>query len=85
MATIKQLRKNYNSPTPKKLKVIADFVLVLTAAISGSVMGLPISDNAKLWINFTVNIIAVAFKFITKFMTDETQETSFLNNPDIPS
>jgi len=54
-----------------KLKKIGDSFLIISTSLSGAVMGLPISDTAKLWINFGLTIIGTMGKVITNIMSKE--------------
>lgn len=63
--------KNYYKSTPIKMRKIGDAILLGSTSISGMVMGLPMSDNNKLWMTFGLNIFGVLGKVITNFFTDE--------------
>jgi predicted phosphoadenosine phosphosulfate sulfurtransferase len=62
---------NFNKPSNKKWKGVADFFLYSLPLYLGSIMALPITDELKLWLNFGVTILTVTIKGITKFTTDE--------------
>lgn len=84
--TLKKLRSNYHRPTPAKWRAAADLGLILCGTVSGAVMGLPITDNSKLWINFSLTILSTTFKFITKFMANEPTSSpvdNSVHNPGI--
>ena len=74
MNRLKQIRKNYNSPTPDKWKRISDIVLAIATCLSIQVPLMPIDANAKTWVVIVLNAISVAFKFGTKFTTNEEQK-----------
>ncbi len=48
-----------------KIKKIGDAILIFTTSLSGAVMGLPISDSAKLWINFGLTFVGTIGKIMT--------------------
>jgi hypothetical protein len=67
---------NFNKPSDKKWKAIADFFLYSLPLYLGAIMALPINDETKLWLNFGMTILTVTIKGITKFTSEETgQET----------
>ena len=63
--------KQYWTPTPVKARKIGDAFLVLSASLSGAVMGLPLPDNQKLWINFGLTLLGVIGKIVTNFAVEE--------------
>ena len=67
--------KTYWHPTPIKARRWGDAFLLLSASLSGAVMGLPIEDFKKLWINFALTLIGVIGKIITNFASDEPINT----------
>lgn len=76
MNTIRRFKKNYDSPTPEKWKRISDVVLAMQTCLSVQVPLMPISPEAKVWIVIVLNVIGVAFKFGTKFTTNEESKDS---------
>jgi len=64
----------YWQPTPKKARVLGDSILILSAAISGSIMGLPIAEHTKLWLMFSINVISAIGKILTNFATEPDKE-----------
>lgn len=73
--------KNYYQPTPKKLRKIGDAILLSTASISAMMMGAPLSENAKTWCIFILNVIGVAGKVITNLFKEEGEVEPNLANP----
>jgi hypothetical protein len=63
--------QQYWTPTPVKARKIGDAFLILSASLSGAVMGLPLPDNHKLWINFILTLVGVIGKIITNFAAEE--------------
>ena len=55
--------KNYNKPTPKKLKRLGDALLAISVIIVP--VGLP------QWINVAIFCTAVAGKFLTNFFAED--------------
>jgi len=70
-----QLSKdNLGRPSNKKWKLIADFFLYTLPLYSGAIMALPLTDTAKLWINFGATFLTVSLKGLTKFTAEETPD-----------
>lgn len=65
--------KNYYHPTPKKMRVLGDFFLVLIPVITGFVPSMPISEDNRFWVTFATTIGGVSAKFITNLFR-ETNE-----------
>lgn len=59
-----------------KLKKIGDAILIFTTSLSGAVMGLPISDSAKLWINFGLTFIGTIGKIMTNVMYSSNENSN---------
>lgn len=68
---LKKLHDNYKKPTPVIYRKIGDSVLVLSAGLSGSIMGLPLPDHTKLWIMFAINVVGVIGKILTNLFKEE--------------
>ena len=68
---MKNTLKNYYAPTPINMRKIGDAILLGSTSISGMIMGLPLSDNYKLWLTFGLNLFGVLGKVITNFFKDE--------------
>lgn len=64
---------NLGKPSNRKWKRIADFLLYTLPLYLGAVMALPINETVKLWINFSVTIVTVTIKGLTKFTAEEQQ------------
>lgn len=65
--------KNYYNPTPKKWRKIGDAILLGTTSLSAMMMGAPLSENAKTWTIFLLNVAGVFGKVITNFAKEETE------------
>jgi len=63
---------NFNKPSNKRWKKIADFFLFTLPLYLGAIMALPISEDIKLWINFAMSLAVVTLKGLTK-LTSETE------------
>ena len=73
--------KHFYHPTSKKLRKIGDAFLYGSAGMATVVMGMPIKDNTKLWINSALGAIGVIAKFITNcFKSDEENVAENENN-----
>lgn len=64
--------KNYAEPTPKKFRKIGDSILLASVLLQAAVMNLPVSENAALWINFSITCIGIAGKVLTNFAKEES-------------
>jgi hypothetical protein len=62
---------NFNKPSHKKWKLVADIILYTLPLYLGAIMALPISEEWKLWLNFSVTVITVTIKGISKFTIEE--------------
>ena len=67
----KTLLDKYAAPTPTKWRKVGDSILVGTSSLSAVIMGAPISENAAIWIVFTLNVIGVMGKIMTNFFSDK--------------
>lgn len=65
--------KKYFSPTPKKWRKVGDSLLLLSVGVSGSITGLPMPDNEKMWLMFAVSLLGTFGKIMTNFAGDEPQ------------
>ena len=65
------LTENYKAPTPVKWRKIGDAILLFSTSMSAMVMGLPLSEHAKLWTIFILNGIGVIGKVITNLFKEE--------------
>lgn len=75
--------ENYKKPVPIKWRKVGDFALVVSTFLSGSIMGLPISEHTKLWAIFIIGFISTCLKFWANSKKDESTVT--VDNPDIPN
>jgi len=64
--------KNLNKPSSRKWKKVADILLYTLPLYLTTILALPLSENATLWINFGVTMTIVTLKAFTKFTSDET-------------
>jgi hypothetical protein len=76
---------NFNKPSNRKWKAVADVILYTLPLYLGAVMALPISDTWKLWVNFGVTIVTITIKGISKLTLEEEhvmtpEETKISNN-----
>ena len=62
---------NFNKRTPKQLKRIGDACIYGMPLFIGAITGSPMTDSAKVWTIFGLNVILVGVKVFTKFFTDE--------------
>ena len=62
---ITALKKRYNAPTPVRWKNIGYIILTIGAGIQGSIMGLPITDTHKAWINLSITFLTLIGKVLT--------------------
>lgn len=62
---------NLNKPSHPVFKRIADYLLYTLPVILTSIMALPISEDAKLWLNFGISVVIVLIKGATKFTAEE--------------
>ena len=67
------MMKNYYQPTPKKWRKIGDAILLGTASLSAIMMGAPISDKAKTFTIFILNVVGVVGKIMTNFFKEEEE------------
>jgi hypothetical protein len=72
--------KNLNKPSHPVLKRIADYLLYTLPIILTSIMALPISEDAKLWLNFGLSVIIVLIKGATKFTAEPEPEQTGTDN-----
>ena len=63
---------NFNKPSNKKWKLIADVALYSLPLLTSVVITAPISDNMQKWILVALNVLIVGFKTLSKFTSDET-------------
>lgn len=68
--------QNYWHPTPKKVRVIGDFILGLSLVLSGAIAGSPIPDSYKVWIMFILTTTGGIAKYVTNFFKDEATTES---------
>ena len=64
---------NFNKPSHKKLKLIADTMLYALPLFMGGVTQLPLNDTQIKWVMFGLSTLIVVFKTISKFTSDEVE------------
>lgn len=64
--------KNFNKPSNKKLKAVADFFLYTLPLYMGAILAMPIPEEKKMWINAIITFVIVTIKGVTKFTSEET-------------
>jgi hypothetical protein len=67
---------NYYKPTPKKWRQIGDSILLGTTALSGMMMGAPLSESGKTWCIFILNVIGVVGKVLTNLAKSEDGDSA---------
>lgn len=65
--TIKRIEKRYFSPVPTKARKIGDAILYTSLSFQPIIIGLPLPDNQKLWVNFGISALGIIGKIITNF------------------
>ena len=68
LKTLKRMKRNYYSPTPKKWRKIGDALLAVSTTITASAIA-----NHTNWLAYTALAVGVIGKFLTNLFTDETQ------------
>jgi predicted phosphoadenosine phosphosulfate sulfurtransferase len=66
---------NVNKPSNKTWKSISDFFLYSLPLYLGAIMTLPITENQKLWVTFTITILTVTLKGLSKLTSDKETTT----------
>lgn len=64
--------ENFNKPSNRKWKSIADFFLFTLPLYLGAILALPVSEDVKLWLNFGVTIVTITLKGLSKFTAEES-------------
>lgn len=64
---------NWDKPSNKKLKLIADIMLYSLPLLITCVTQMPISEVTQKWIIVSINIAIVGFKAVTKFTSESIQ------------
>ena len=57
--------QDYYAHVPTMWRKVGDTVLVATTGLEGMIIGLPIEENTKLWLNFAVGIVGLTVKVLT--------------------
>ena len=61
---------NFNKPSNKKFKKIADALLYTLPATLTAMLLLPMAENTKIWITFAFTMAIIAIKTVSKFTTE---------------
>lgn len=67
-------KSNWNQPSDKKLKLIADIALYSLPLYLSAIMASPMRETTKAWINFAITIMIISFKVFTKFSKDDNKD-----------
>jgi len=62
---------NWQQPSEKKFKKIADILLYSLPLYLGAVMASPMDETLKLWVNFGITFVIITVKTISKFTKEE--------------
>jgi len=62
---------NWQQPSEKKFKKIADILLYSLPLYLGAVMTSPMDETLKLWVNFGITFVIITVKTISKFTKEE--------------
>lgn len=65
--------KHFYQATPVRMRKIGDTMLLGSASLSTMVMGLPLTDNQKLWLVFCLNALGVLGKMLTNFFKEDSE------------
>lgn len=79
METKTTFAENYWAKTPIRMRKIGDAILIGTASLSAMMMGAPLSEAAKTWVIFVLNVVGVAGKIISNMFKDVPPEAEPLN------
>jgi hypothetical protein len=72
MMQFKLKHSYYKASTPEKMRKLGDSIMIAGPVMQGAVMGLPITENTKLWIAFAITCTTVLAKVITNFFMEES-------------
>lgn len=76
---MKPIKFYYSRPTQKKWRKIGDTILIGTTSVSAFMMSAPLSENAKSWTIFVLNIIGVVGKVVSNMFKEEDDPESKTN------
>jgi hypothetical protein len=62
--------KRYLEPTPQRIKIIGDSILLGCTALTPIIMGSPLNDHSKAWAVTIFSTIGVMGKIISNFFTE---------------
>lgn len=66
----------YKKPTPIKMRKLGDSILIAGPLLQSAIMGLPLTETQKIWVNFSITISTLIGKLITNFFTEDSQVTN---------
>ena len=67
----KKTANRFYSPTPKRMRQLGDTIMLAGMGLQTSIMGLPLTDNQKVWSVFIISIVALIGKLMTNFFKEE--------------
>lgn len=70
MSKFKLKHSYYKASTPELFRKIGDSILIAGPILQTAIMELPITENAKIWINFGITILTVIGKIVTNFFVE---------------
>lgn len=70
MAEFKLKQSYYKAHTPELFRKIGDAILIAGPMIQGAVMGLPVEDTTKIWLNFSITMLSAIGKITTNFFVE---------------
>lgn len=76
---MRTILKKYYEPTPRRVRMAGDSILMGCTALTPIIMGSPLTDNHKAWAVTVASIIGVIGKVISNFFTETP---SSVNPPD---
>jgi len=62
---------NWQQPSEKKFKKIADILLYSLPLYLGAIIAAPMDETLKLWLNFGFTLAIITVKTISKFTKEE--------------
>jgi len=62
---------NWQQPSEKKFKKIADILLYSLPLYLAAIIASPMDDTLKLWLNFGFTLVIITVKTISKFTKEE--------------
>jgi DNA-binding transcriptional regulator LsrR (DeoR family) len=68
--------KHYYQKTPVRMRKLGDTILIGCTSLSAMMMGAPMSDHAKTWTIFALNVAGVVGKMLTNFFKEDDEVKS---------